>query len=145
MFIRTTHQYKQDPPPRKQNRAKPLARILASLLIVLFLVSSSAAVSAAPSALVYRGGASDKRIALTFDVEGTTGLTTLLQTLKSHNIKSTFFVLGATAEQYPSIVPAIQAGGHEIANHSYAHQRYTKLSRSQIQNDLKRAEQILVR
>jgi hypothetical protein len=36
-------------------------------------------------------------------------------------IRATFFVLGGTAERYPSIIDSIKDAGHEIASHGYYH------------------------
>jgi len=37
-------------------------------------------------------------------------------------IQATFFILGYTAERYPSIIDTIKDAGHEIASHGYDHQ-----------------------
>lgn len=37
-------------------------------------------------------------------------------------IQATFFILGCTAERYPSIIDSIKDAGHEIASHGYFHQ-----------------------
>jgi len=37
------------------------------------------------------------------------------------NVQGTFFVLGGTAERYPSIIDMIRDAGHEIASHGYYH------------------------
>jgi polysaccharide deacetylase family protein (PEP-CTERM system associated) len=36
-------------------------------------------------------------------------------------VQGTFFILGGTAERYPSIMDAIKDAGHEIASHGYYH------------------------
>lgn len=37
-------------------------------------------------------------------------------------IRATFFILGGTAERYPSIIDTIKDAGHEIASHGYYHE-----------------------
>ncbi len=51
-----------------------------------------------------------------------TGVPRLLRLLRRHDLRSTFFVPGFTAERYPSVVKSIVAEGHEIAHHSYLHE-----------------------
>lgn len=36
-------------------------------------------------------------------------------------VQGTFFILGGTAERYPSILDAIKDAGHEVASHGYYH------------------------
>lgn len=45
----------------------------------------------------------------------------ILDMLAQRGIRATFFVLGCVARQHPSIVRAIQAGGHEVASHGLTH------------------------
>lgn len=49
------------------------------------------------------------------------GVPRLLGLLDRHQIRSTFFVPGMTAERYPGVVRDIAAAGHEIAHHGYRH------------------------
>jgi len=68
-----------------------------------------------------RNNHSDK-IAFTFD-DGPNPTYTpmLLDVLKSHDIKATFFVVGAKAEKYPEIISQIYEEGHLIGMHNYVH------------------------
>ena len=63
-----------------------------------------------------------KFIALTFD-DGPSQLYTpkVLEILKEHDIKATFFVIGRQAQAFPEIVRNVKAAGHEIENHSWNH------------------------
>ncbi|MEX2589721.1 MAG: polysaccharide deacetylase family protein, partial [Chitinophagales bacterium] len=61
---------------------------------------------------------------LTFDDGPTPEVTTwVLDLLKKHNAKATFFCLGKNVERYPQIFERILAEGHSIGNHSYDHPR----------------------
>ncbi len=44
------------------------------------------------------------------------------------SIKSTFFVLGWTADTYPGTVHKIIRAGHEIAAHGYLHENLSELN-----------------
>lgn len=64
-----------------------------------------------------------KLMAITFD-DGPNPTYTpkLLDELAARNIKVTFFLNGKAAEAYPDLVLRQQAEGHQIANHTHAHE-----------------------
>ena len=45
----------------------------------------------------------------------------ILELLERYKIRASFFIPGWTAENYPHMVQAISAAGHEIGHHSYSH------------------------
>ena len=61
-------------------------------------------------------------IFLTFD-DGPHPLITpwVLDQLKKHNAKATFFLVGENAAKYPDVVKMIINAGHHIGNHTYNH------------------------
>lgn len=66
-------------------------------------------------------------IALTFDDGPHATLTPkLLDILKERGIKVTFFVIGQNVAANPAILQRAVAEGHEIGNHSWNHQAFTK-------------------
>jgi polysaccharide deacetylase family protein (PEP-CTERM system associated) len=67
----------------------------------------------------------------------------ILALLEQYRRKATFFILGWVAEQEPSLVRAIADGGHEVACHSYAHQRVFTLTPSEFRADLRRAKGVI--
>ncbi len=50
------------------------------------------------------------------------GVPRILEILARHEIVSTFFVPGYTAERYPDVVRSIVDHGHEVAHHGYLHE-----------------------
>lgn len=56
------------------------------------------------------------------------GIPRILDLLEEHQIPSTFFVPGHTADRYPEAVRSIVAAGHEIAHHGYLHEQPTALT-----------------
>jgi len=78
------------------------------------------------------------RIALTFD-DGPDPSTTpaILDILHNYNIKATFFVVGARAEQHPDLINRIVSEGHTLGNHTYYHRDLTKLSPDQVLEELR--------
>ncbi|MBV9454051.1 MAG: polysaccharide deacetylase family protein [Rubrobacter sp.] len=77
------------------------------------------------------------QIALTFD-DGPDLATTpsILDILHSYNIKATFFVVGARAEQHPDLIKRIVSEGHTLGNHTYYHRDLTKLTPEQVLEEL---------
>lgn len=63
-------------------------------------------------------------VALTFD-DGPTplGVEAVAPILAEHGVRATFFLVGEAIEARPDLARRLVAEGHEIANHSYSHQR----------------------
>ncbi len=71
---------------------------------------------------VARYGANAKQVAITFDDGPDPEWTPrMLDVLRDHNVKATFFVIGLEAEKFPSITQRIYDEGHEIGNHTFTH------------------------
>lgn len=70
-----------------------------------------------------KGESLDKKIAITFD-DGPTLITNdVLDILKKHKAKATFFCIGTQIENHPDIFKKIIEEGHLIGNHSYSHDK----------------------
>lgn len=69
----------------------------------------------------HSGSSQSNAIALTFDDGPSPYTFGVLDVLKSHNAKATFFCIGKEIENHPEILERIHAEGHTIGNHSYAH------------------------
>lgn len=68
----------------------------------------------------------EKQVYLTFDDGPSKNITPqVLDILKEHDVKATFFVLGARVELYPETLRRIFDEGHYIANHGYSHKYST--------------------
>jgi len=95
---------------------------------------------------VTRGPADKKLIALTFD-DAPHPLTTplLLKALAQTGTRATFFLVGENVKRYPDLAWRIVAGGHEIASHSYSHDRLQYLPPAAAKQDLDQADAILRR
>ncbi len=79
----------------------------------------------------------DKKIAITFDAAWTNQDTQdLIEILKKHNAKATFFIVGDWAENFPESVKAFHDAGHTIANHSDTHKAFSKCSREEIREEI---------
>ena len=56
------------------------------------------------------------------------GIPRILDLLDGHQLVSTFFVPGHTADRYPEAIRNIVSAGHEIAHHGYLHEQPTRLT-----------------
>ncbi|MBF7095562.1 LysM peptidoglycan-binding domain-containing protein [Alkalibacter mobilis] len=115
------------------------------ILVLIALMTMIDPVMAADSQLVSRVNTTQKMMALTFD-DGADGdsIPQVLQILKDHNVKSTFFVTGKAAEDHPTLIEDIFEAGHEIGNHSYSHPDFTKITASQIATELQKCDSLVV-
>ncbi|MCM1088272.1 MAG: polysaccharide deacetylase family protein [Muribaculaceae bacterium] len=77
------------------------------------------------------------QIALSFDAAwGNEDTATILEILKKHNVKVTFFMTGGWVESYPDDVKAILADGHDLGNHSENHKNMSQLSDGECEEEL---------
>jgi len=75
--------------------------------------------------LYNQGSGATKLLALTFD-DGPSETTLLvLDILKKHGVKATFFVIGNRVEAYPELVKRMVDEGHVIGNHTFNHTKFT--------------------
>jgi len=94
--------------------------------------------------LVTRGrtGTFGGRIALTFD-DGPDRQSTplILDSLRRHHLKATFFVIGRQVKKNPGLVRRIVEEGHTIANHTYDHADLSVLSPKRMRLELRRTQE----
>ena len=77
----------------------------------------------------FLGDTSQKKLYLTFDAGFENGNTeAILDALKKHNVKATFFVVGHYLETAPELVQRMVDEGHTVGNHTYHHYDMSKIS-----------------
>ncbi len=115
-----------------KNRAKlsVIINIIFIGLIAVFLFQNRATITflnsvddlAKATNIVHNGPRDKKVLALTFD-DGPHPIYTkeILDILKEHNAKATFFILGKHGELYPELLFRQKQEGHEIGIHSFNH------------------------
>lgn len=90
------------------------------LVIGSFFISSNFHIKAyCSNPLEYK-----KVIALTFDDGPNENTLPILDILKRHNVKATFFCIGKNIEKHPEILKRIIEEGHVVGNHSYSHSSF---------------------
>ncbi|KAG8358191.1 hypothetical protein FVEN_g3920 [Fusarium venenatum] len=84
-------------------------------------------------------------IALTYDDGPYTYTEDLLDLLQRYNVKATFYITGRNlgkgaindpATPWPGLIRRMARDGHQIASHTWSHQRLTTLSRSKFWNQM---------
>jgi peptidoglycan/xylan/chitin deacetylase (PgdA/CDA1 family) len=82
-----------------------------------------------PNRILVRRLNSEGKVFLTFD-DGPHFKNTplILDILKEHGIKATFFVVGEELVKYPGLVRRMSSEGHGIAGHSWSHRRLPQLA-----------------
>ena len=84
-------------------------------------------------------------VAVTVDDGPSAQLTpALLEVLRRHGARATFFVLGSRVEAHPEVVSAALADGHEIGNHGWLDRPAARLSRAGLRDDLARTAAAVV-
>ncbi|MFC4590512.1 polysaccharide deacetylase family protein [Sphaerisporangium corydalis] len=81
-----------------------------------------------------------KCIALTFDDGPGPYTGKLLDLLRKHHTKVTFFLVGARVEKYRKTALRMAREGHEIGNHTWSHPHLTSLSDDEIREEIGRTQ-----
>jgi len=83
-------------------------------------------------------------IAMTFDDGPSEKLTPkLLDLLKAHHIKATFFVIGENVAEHPDVLQRAAREGHEIANHSWSHPNLGKMSDEAVRSQMQKTDDVI--
>ncbi len=87
--------------------------------------------------MLRHGDLAKKEIALTFDDGPKKGDTQqILDILKKHNAKATFFVVGEKALNQQAVILQMRKDGHTIGNHTYHHPILANMSFNQINDEI---------
>lgn len=97
------------------------------------------------NAEIYRSSIKESHgVSLMFNVYwGEEEIPRILNTLKAHNAKATFFIGGCWADDHLDILKSIYAAGHEIGNHGYFHKDHAKLSYAENKKEIESCNQFL--
>jgi len=76
------------------------------------------------------------KIALTFDDGPSAWTPTVLELLREHEARATFFVIGARALERPDDVRRIAAEGHELGSHTLTHPRLTEIPEDEVRSEI---------
>lgn len=90
----------------------------------------------------WRGSSGQSQVAITFDDGPSEETRTTLRLLDRFAMPATFFVLGEQLSRHPDIVKEIEAAGHEVATHGFAHTSALLTGPAQLRTDLRRAVEL---
>lgn len=92
-----------------------------------------------------KGSQTKKQVAITFDDGPNTEYTPqILQILKTHNAKASFFCIGKYIEKHPEIAQQLVLEGHTIGNHSYSHAtNFGFFRKNRILDELSKADSLI--
>ncbi|TMW71196.1 polysaccharide deacetylase family protein [Alteribacter natronophilus] len=85
----------------------------------------------------------EKVVALTFDDGPGENTVEILDILREHDVKATFYLTGYEIEEHFDDAVQIVEEGHEIGNHSYSHQRMVFKSPSFIKEEIERTDELI--
>ncbi|MEO2211249.1 polysaccharide deacetylase family protein [Paenibacillus amylolyticus] len=126
-----------------------MTTILHSILLwLLYLSSFYAFIPSLISRLfgfrVFRRGRSETQFALTFDDGPDPHYTPrLLDLLRQHQAKATFFVVGEHAASHPELIQRIHEEGHLIGIHNYIHKTNWLMRPRTVRDQIQRTGQII--
>ena len=114
---------------RKYSNAVLCMLIAATLLVCFYPASEIASTGATDKGVRYGGNKDKRQVSLMINVyENTEVVCDMLDTLKSHGKKATFFVGGCWADDNQETLVRIAEEGHELGNHGYFHKDHKKLN-----------------
>ena len=92
----------------------------------------------------WRFSSVSKEIYLTFDDGPTSEITTfILNELKKHKAKATFFCIGKNVKKYHTIYEKIKKEGHSVGNHTYNHLNGFKTNKTGYIENIQKASKLI--
>jgi peptidoglycan/xylan/chitin deacetylase (PgdA/CDA1 family) len=76
------------------------------------------------------------KVALTFDDGPSRWTPLVLDLLREHEARATFFLIGQRVREHPELMKQIVAEGHEIGSHTLTHPRLTEISEGEIRDEI---------
>lgn len=132
---------------RGRNGSKKVVTLAVALLVLTGLLGvhyhnegsllPTSSTSGGKELPIYCVQTDEPKIALTFDAAwGNEDTKQIMEILKKHDVKVTFFMTGGWVEKYPDDVKMILAEGHDLGNHSQNHKNMSQLSDSEKESEL---------
>lgn len=124
-----------------------LSIVFASIIMIAVLgvgVSSAFSAKSKRELPIYYVKTDEKKVAISFDCAwGVDYTDTLLEVMKEHDVKCTFFMVEFWSKKNPDYVKKIHDAGHEIGTHSATHPYMSKLDKSTIVKELTTSSQAI--
>jgi len=118
--------------------------LVCGFLYFILSYNSSAGIALSLNEPIYQGNSGQKAVAVMVNVDwGEEFIPAMLEELKKHNAKATFFVTGKWAEKNSGLVKRMHEEGHSVQNHGYKHLHFNSLSSEEAGEQIKKAEEIV--
>lgn len=93
---------------------------------------------------IYSVECKQKKVSITFDCAWEANdIPDIINTLKEHDVKASFFLVGHWAEKNPDAVKLMWENGHDVGNHSYSHLRMGALDNAKIRSEISRCDDVI--
>ena len=93
---------------------------------------------------ITKGNINKKQIIFTFDAgSGNQSAQKILEILKKHSLKGTFFLTGQWVKNNEDLTKQIASAGHEIFNHTFTHPYLTQISDAEMVDELKKTDDLI--
>ncbi len=93
---------------------------------------------------IYSVEMTEKKVAISFDCAwGVDYTDKLLSTMEQNDVRCTFFAVQFWVEKYPEYVKKIVNAGHEMGTHSRTHSYMSKLTKTQIVDELQTSKKAI--
>lgn len=113
-------------------------------LLVYKEIPPAVSIQDLPPAPIYRGHPDKDMVAFLINVSwGTEYIPDILNILKEHKVKASFFIEGKWAQEHPDLVKMIAEQGHVIGNHAYNHPDMARISRDEIERQIEQTNKII--
>ena len=97
-----------------------------------------------PPSAIYKGHPEKPMVSFIINVAwGNEYLSSMLATLKKHNVSASFFLEGRWVKNNPGMAKMIAEAGHEIGNHSFTHPNMKQLSAPEINEEIKKTNDVI--
>ena len=127
---------------KERNLKGKIVTMAAALLVLTGVIGVKQAVPTSSTVgnrelPIYCVETDEKKIALTFDAAwGNEDTKQIMEILRKHNVKVTFFMTGGWVEKYTDDVKMILAERHDLGNHSENHKNMSQISDSEKESEL---------
>ena len=97
-----------------------------------------------PPSPIYKGNPEKPMVTLLINVAwGNEFIPKILETLKKHQVKATFFFDGSWVKKNPDLAKMIYKENHEIGNHAYSHPNLKNKSKNETMDELKKTNDVI--
>jgi peptidoglycan-N-acetylglucosamine deacetylase len=97
-----------------------------------------------PPMAIYKGHPEKPMVSFIINVAwGNEYLSSILATLKKHNVSASFFLEGRWVKNNPGMAKMIAEAGHEIGNHSFTHPNMKQQSAPEINEEIKKTNDVI--